>query len=93
MIAIGVTGVASLPLTDRISPFLKAGLFYFETEADIAGSVTSTTLSDDGFNGQLGIGVDFMLSRSLGVRAEYERYGVLEGDPIEVFSLNGFYHF
>lgn len=68
----GVAVVGSLPVTDMLSIYAKAGQFFSQVEVEVAGF-------DDTFDDEqifYGLGVDLAISDPLSVIAEYDRYRV-----------------
>ncbi len=64
--------VVDIPVTERISPYGKIGMLFWDAEAsvdNVPGSV-----SDDGNDVVYGVGVRFGLAENLDLRLEYERY-------------------
>lgn len=72
--AIFVDVVASLPLGNQFSLFGRAGLAFSKLETDV--SVLGTTFSDkeDEANLKLGLGAQYSFTKSVALRAEWERY-------------------
>lgn len=68
--AFTATGVASVPLTDQIEAFGKAGVARWTVEQTAAGTATESTGTDV----LVGIGANYDLGDNMGVRAEWERY-------------------
>lgn len=72
--------VGMLPFTEKLSAFARAGLTYVQARDTFAGTgavtVTDPNPRDSGANYKYGFGVQYDLTRSLGLRGEWERYRV-----------------
>jgi OmpA-OmpF porin, OOP family len=93
--------VGILPLTDSFAAFVRAGYDYTATKDTFAGYgaviVPDPQRSAHGGHYKFGAGLQYALSRSLGVRIEAERYRVEDavgnrGD-IDLFTLGLVYRF
>lgn len=74
---------ASLPVTDRLDVFARAGYAYIDLDATAFAPVTGTPInlgsgSEDGFTA--GAGVSFDLTESWELRADYTYYGFDQAD-------------
>jgi hypothetical protein len=76
-------GVGTLPVGERLSFFARAGVFFWDGDADI-NSVTAATPEDT--NLYYGAGVRFALTDRLSATADGSRYE-LEGASSSVFSV------
>lgn len=76
-------GVGSLPLSDRVSLFARAGAFFWDGDAEI-NSVTAATPEDTNF--YFGAGVRFGLTDRLSASVDGSRYD-LDGTSSTVFSV------
>ena len=69
-----------LPLSDRFSAFARAGVNYAESKVHFTGTGLVTVPNPDRekreANFKLGVGLEYELSRSLGLRVEAERYRI-----------------
>ena len=76
--AIFVDAVGTLPLNESFSIFGKAGAAYTHTKTKVSGSwagfVDSSSDSDNEVVPKLGLGAEYNLTKTVAVRAEYERY-------------------
>lgn len=76
--AVFVDAVGILPLGDSLSAFGKAGAAYTHTKTRATGSwagfVDSFSVSDSEVVPKLGLGAEYSVTKSVAVRAEYERY-------------------
>jgi OOP family OmpA-OmpF porin len=93
--------VGIIPFTDRFSAFGRVGVNYAEAKDSFSGTgavnVTNPNPSERDTNYKFGLGVQYQLSDSLGVRAEAERYRINDavgnhGD-IDLFSVGLLYKF
>lgn len=85
---------AAAVLTPRISNNIrllgKAGLAYWDIDASVTSSIgISGAGSESGINPMVGVGVEFTLSPSLAIRAEYERYQNVGDELILTFPGYG----
>jgi OOP family OmpA-OmpF porin len=77
---LNLDAVGILPLTEKFSAFGRVGYIYTETKDTFRGTGTVTvtnpspTEKEGGY--KYGLGVQYDLTRSLGLRAEWERYRV-----------------
>lgn len=74
-------GTGTLPLGDKFSIFGKVGVFawFLDSNASISGSGSSSD-STNGTCLTYGIGVQFDITKSLGVRAEWEEFNKIGDD-------------
>jgi outer membrane autotransporter protein len=84
----GVSSVFKLFDKSTFNPYLKAGIHRWEVDATVTSASSATaSVSDDGFDGFLGLGVDMELSDSFVVRVEYETYK-FDSDDASVATLS-----
>ncbi|MGH8669669.1 MAG: porin family protein [Burkholderiales bacterium] len=76
-----VIGVAKFPVANQFSVYGLAGIAMVEAEGRAGG----ITVSDDSTELTFGVGAQYDVSRNLGVRAQWQRYGADE--DIDVISL------
>jgi OOP family OmpA-OmpF porin len=69
-----LVGVASFPIADKFSVFGKLGFAMWEAEATSVPGFG--TVEDDGTDLTFGIGLQYDVSRNLGIRAQWQRYDV-----------------
>lgn len=91
----------TLPLSEVFSAFVRAGANYAEAEVTFAGSgavaVLEKTRSERNTNYKYGLGLEYLLTDSLGLRAEAERYRIDDavgntGD-VDLYSAGLVYRF
>lgn len=82
-----LVGIAKMPLGTNFSVFGKLGFAMWEAEADVLG----LTFKDDGTDLTFGAGVQYDVSRNLGVRAQWQRYDV--DSDADVLSIGLVYQF
>lgn len=82
-------GVGTVPVGDRFSLFARAGVFFWDGDADI-NSVTAATPEDTNF--YLGAGLRLDLTDRLSATADGSRYD-LDGTSSTVFSVGLAYRF
>jgi OOP family OmpA-OmpF porin len=93
--------VGTLPITETFSAFARVGLNYADIQGTFSG--TGNIIADDpkpssrDTNYKFGVGLQYDLSESLGVRAEAERYriddAVGNNGDIDLFSIGMVYRF
>ena len=83
-----LVGVASFPLGDKFSVFGKLGFAMWDAEASLPGF---GSVSDDGTDLTFGVGLQYDVSRNLGIRGQWQRYDV-EGDA-DLLSIGLIYRF
>ncbi|MGB4344359.1 MAG: OmpA family protein [Moraxellaceae bacterium] len=75
---LNVDVVGILPLTEKLSAFGRAGVNYADVKDSFSGSGAVTVLapspSEKGASYKMGLGLQYDFTRSIGVRAEAERY-------------------
>jgi OOP family OmpA-OmpF porin len=84
-----LVGVASLPLGDKFSVFGKLGFAMWEAEATSVPGFGS--VSDDGTDLTFGVGLQYDVSRNLGIRGQWQRYDV-DADA-DLLSIGLIYRF
>jgi OOP family OmpA-OmpF porin len=85
------SAVGNLPLNPSFSLFAKAGLFFWDAEAqDITGGVPFSG-SDNDVDFSLGFGGAYHFNRNFSVRAEWEMFKAL--DDISLLSVGVAYKF
>jgi OOP family OmpA-OmpF porin len=74
--------LGNLPVARDLAVFGKVGLMFSDTAADAAASGTSVSLSDKSSRALpgVGLGLNYTLTKSLGLRAEWEKYYRLGSD-------------
>lgn len=87
---VSLSVIASLPATDHLSIFAKAGAHDWDTQA--RGNITSLLSRDSDTDAFYGIGVKYELTDSLSLQAEAERYEVEEID-LDVASIGFAFNF
>jgi hypothetical protein len=68
MKALGIYGVAIVPLTRRVSAFVKAGGASWDADLQ----VNNTTAAADGFDALYGLGVSYNFTKTFAVTADWE---------------------
>ena len=97
--AFGVSGVGFLPISKRIDLFAKLGVFHWSSDTDALAVLTidgvsesaTASVSDSGNDLLFGAGVDFDITKHIGIRAELERYNTDEA--IDVASIGVMFSF
>ena len=80
-----------LPLGKRIQLFGKAGLARVEIDGSLDAGGLVQNLDVDDWDPIYGVGLDFKLTNSIGLRAEWETYEV--DDDLNSLSAGAFFHF
>lgn len=78
--AIELVGIGSLPLTQQLSGYAKAGVFRWDADSRVAIGGASAASGDDGTDWTVGLGLKWDFTRNLGARIEYQRYNNV-GNP------------
>ncbi len=96
--AIEVVAVGIMPLANQFSVYAKLGMY--RGEADQSGSgIFVASASESNTDLTFGVGVKYDITRNLGVRAEWQRYGDLGGEgvggesDIDVISIGAIWRF
>jgi len=98
---INIDAVGILPITENFSAFGRVGLNYAQARDSFTGTGSVTVLNPtpnkNDTNLKLGLGIGYDFTKSLGMRAEVERYRINDavgnrGD-IDVISLGLIYRF
>jgi len=75
-----------LPINDAFSAFGKVGIYRskttFDFSARVGGGMAAESFSDTDTNTKFGLGVNYAFSKSVGVRAEWERYNDLGDENV-----------
>lgn len=96
-----VDAVGIVPVTDKFAALARLGYIYSNTKDNFAGSgavvVSDPERSEHSSNFKFGLGLQYAFTRSLGVRAEAERYRIGDavgnkGD-IDLFSVGLLFRF
>jgi Calx-beta domain/OmpA-like transmembrane domain/Beta-propeller repeat len=87
------TVMGTLPISERLSVFGKAGLFIWQGEVKAnAGSFGSVSKDENGVDLTLGLGTSFKITDRIQIRTEWERY-FLKRDDIDLISIGMSFHF
>ncbi len=88
-----LVGVGAYPLANQFSVYGKLGFYRGEVKVSGGGKDTNTDLT-------YGIGGQYDLSREVGIRAEWQRYGKIGGDSstggtsdVDVLSIGAIWRF
>jgi len=71
--AVELVGIGSLPITDQISFYAKAGVYRYESDATTSGAAVGTS-NDSAFEFTLGAGIQYAFTPHFGARFEWQRY-------------------
>lgn len=86
--SIGVAGVAGIPVTTYLYPYLKGGVHRWSQETSAASSAGNANFEDSGVGAFYGLGARLRLTGGFSVRAEFERFKMDE-DAVDFISLGG----
>ena len=86
----GVAALGILPLGEVFSVFGKAGAVYTQQKFTLSGGATGTGIAQEGSEGHLGVGAMLNVTRSFGLRAEWER---LIKSEVNIVSIGIQYRF
>jgi len=68
-------GVGTIPINPQFEVYGKAGVFFWDYEADCTGaSCPLSSLSETGTDFTYALGAKFNFTRNVGVRVQYQRY-------------------
>jgi OOP family OmpA-OmpF porin len=94
--AIGIDVLGILPFSPTQSGFVRVGYFHGESKGNFSVTDGTTTISDSstttGSDYKLGLGADWKVSPSLGIRTEWEYYHDKDR-PISMLSIGITSHF
>lgn len=98
---INLDAVGMLPLTKKLSLLGRIGVNYANADTSYAGTgAVTTTLSGESektANYKVGIGLQYAISKAIGLRVEAERYRVSDSSEnngdVDLFSLGLIYRF
>jgi OmpA-OmpF porin, OOP family len=91
--------VVTAPLTERLSFLGRVGVLRWSTKLNADASSGITSASDNGINGGFGVGLEYMFTDMIGVRAEFERFVTVGDDAstgqtnINVWTVSGLVRF
>lgn len=77
---LAVVAVGNFPLSDSASLLAKFGLFRWEVDGEhrvtstVPGFAFSESASDSGTDPMFGLGIEFMMGKAWGIRAEWEKF-------------------
>lgn len=87
--AVGLTVVGSLPLNPSLSLIGRLGMARWDNDTKATVGASSISDSDSGTDPTYGVGVQFSFSKTLGLRAEWERFtDIDEEGPSDVDLLS-----
>jgi hypothetical protein len=89
--AAGLSVLLKAPL-ERIQPYFRLGVNFWNSDAVESGSSSSVTMSKDGINPLYGLGVNISMPKAFFIRAEIERYE-FDGDGVKLYSMGIIYKF
>jgi OmpA-OmpF porin, OOP family len=98
---LNLDAVGMLPLTKKWSALARIGVNYAKADSGYSGNgaviVTTPGAREKAANYKLGIGLQYAMTRALGLRAEAERYRVDDSSDnkgdVDLFSLGMIYRF
>ena len=83
--SIGLSGIFTYPLHERIEPFIKIGIQRWNSK-------NTSGLSDNGISSMFGLGLNFPITDKFSIKTEYEEYEV-DKDSLGFLSLGLVYLF
>ncbi len=87
---IAASAVFTYPVMPRLGAYLRAGLADTSTSYNVSGPGFSGSGSASGINVLFGIGVNYQVTRQIGVRAEYRNTGVSSITGVSSGGLSSF---
>lgn len=91
--------VGTLPVNETFAVFAKAGVFAWNLEATASTTLASANTSADGTDMAYGLGVNWRISKQMGLRAEWDRFQDVGGGnnfnkhDVDLYSLGAVFHF
>lgn len=90
--------VGTLPVSDTVAIFGKVGAFVWNVDATASTTLATVSASGDGTDLGYGLGAKWQINKSIGLRAEWERFQNLsvDGGPerdVDLLSLGATFHF
>ncbi len=91
--------VGTLPVNETFAVFAKAGVFAWNLEATESTTLASANASADGTDMAYGLGVNWRISKQMGLRAEWDRFQDVGGGnnfnkhDVDLYSLGAVFHF
>lgn len=85
--------VGTLPVSGAVAVFGKVGIFAWNVDATGTASLVPFNASGDGTDLAYGLGVNWKISKSLGLRTEWERFQDLSDVDVDLLSLGATFHF
>ncbi|MBI3901446.1 MAG: outer membrane beta-barrel protein [Nitrosomonadales bacterium] len=79
-----LTLVDHVPMTTDLTLFARIGVFHWKSDVSDTASGTEAGDRDNGTDLTYGLGLQYDISQSFGVRAEWERFGSDVGDLVSV---------
>lgn len=93
--AVPITGVYSLPITERLDVFGRAGVYFFKSESKTTGSLVGPlrAVDDDGIEAIIGAGVSFKVWKSLSLRVDWDHYNDAGPGDVDTFLAGAHWRF
>jgi OOP family OmpA-OmpF porin len=85
-----LTMVGSLPFTERVSGFGKAGFYYAGAVEDVMLNGATSHLTRSSASVTYGFGLQYFVYRSLGLRGEYQKYVRVGGGSVAQSDYKAF---
>jgi len=91
--------VGTLPVSDTVAIFGKIGAFSWDLDATASTSLASTSLSASGTDLAYGLGANWQINKTIGLRAEWERFQDIGGKngfnqhDVDLYSIGAVFHF
>lgn len=82
----------TLPIGEQFGVFGKLGVAFWDAEYSGTGPGGSVSVSEDGNDLTYGLGAEYSFSEQFGVRGEWERFDVDDGD-VDLMSIGAFVKF
>ncbi len=88
-----VSGVATLPLSEKFSLYGSAGVFYSKVKASATVAAVAGAAQDSGTDFTAGVGIKYAFSKSLAARLGVTHYGLDDNGDAVTYSLGLQYRF
>lgn len=82
-----ISGVGTLPLTEKFSLLGSVGYFYSKVKASATVATVAGAARDSGSDFTAGIGVKYNLTKNIAARLEVNHYGLGDNGDAQMYSL------
>ena len=90
---LSVSGVGTLPLSEKFSVFGSVGVFFSKVKASASVAAVAGAARDSGTDLTAGVGIKYALSKNIAARLEVNRYGLDDNGSAVTYSMGLQYKF